>query len=505
MQRSFALTFCLISSLCVKAQNNLGGFKLPEMPQAPQPAIMPRYSPLPSANTRGQVKAGATAEDILKQVNRNGPYYGVGSDQASIQRANEAWIHAQMANDPAYNPALRNGVRNNIPINKDQELLRDLQDIVNMDNGRAAARGSVYEDYNSPDFAAKTKPYTDALRTLKDMLSGKCKLSIAEAYFTMENAYGESYLTQAEFKSIIQQSTEFIRQWMIQNNQNLKDNAAINSAVQQFMGNKLMVRMFPQKNDGTKTLQTVTHLPFFYDYNDYQGDKDHRNYFLTKCLATGSGQCNSMPAVYLVLVEALGGTAYLAVAPQHSLIKYPDKKGSIRNFEPTSNWDISDEWYQEHMFISKQAINNGVYLNPLSKKQLIADIALQLSFGYCRKFGGADGKFINECVNTAKSQFPKNNNLAVYFTLAGLYRYQLAQAMRKDRIDRIGNISQSLEAQKIYEKWLANEQIISKLGYQEEPKNMYEEMMQQHEFKGKIQQQRNISGKEKRNLFIKSN
>lgn len=502
------LPICAYSQIQTPQTPGSGGFQPVTIP-TPQPATMPRYdnyggsTPMPNVN--GQVRMGATANDIMRQANRSNPYYGVGNNPASIQRANEALIREQMANDPAYNPALRNGVSNNFPINKQQQLYKDLQGIVFMDNDRAAARGTMQEDYNSPEFTAKTKSYSNALQGLKDMLSGKRKLSVAEAYFMMENAYGEAYLTQSEFNSTIHQSADFIRQWMIQNGQNLKDNTAINYAVQQFIGNKLSIALPSQKNDGINSMQTVSHLPFFYDYNDYQGDKDHRNYFLTKCLATGSGQCNSMPAVYLVLVEALGGTAYLSVAPQHSLIKYPGKNGEIRNFEPTSNWDISDQWYQEHMFISQTALNNKVYLNPLSKKQLIADITLQLSFGYFRKFGGADGKFITECVNTAKAQFPKNNNLTVYFTISNLYQYQLLQVMRRDGISRLDNIIKSHEAQRIYDKWQANEDIIIALGYQDEPKDMYKEMMQQHEFKGKIQQQRDISGKEKRNLFIKSN
>lgn len=76
-----------------------------------------------------------------------------GGDPASNQRANEAWIRAQMANDPAYNPALRNGVRSNNPVNKQQELFDLLQDIVDHDNRRINDRGAVQEDYKAPAFA----------------------------------------------------------------------------------------------------------------------------------------------------------------------------------------------------------------------------------------------------------------------------------------------------------------------------------------------------------------
>ncbi len=509
--KQLTIAFALCCMLFGATQGFSQNFGMPTIP-TPQPATMPRYdnfgqqpTPQPGYRPPGQVQMGATSEDILRQANRNNPYYGAGSDPASIQRANEAWIHNQMMNDPAYNPALRNGVSNNSPINKQQELLRDLQDIVNMDNGRAAASGSLYEDYNSPDFAAKTKPYTDALQTLKDMLSGKRKMSIAEAYFTMENAYGEAYLTHTEFRSTIQQSADFIRQWMIQHNLNLKNNADINYAVQQFMGEELNIVVSKQNNDKGQTVGTISHKPFKYDFSDYTGDKDHKNFFVTKCLATGTGQCNSLPAVYLVLVEALGGKAYLAIAPQHSLVKYPDNKGNIRNYEPTSHWNITNEWYYDNMFVSKQAAMNKVYLSPWAGKQVVADIVLQLSFGYFRKYGAADGKLLNECVNIAKLFFPQNNNLILYFNLSNQYGGELVRVLRKNGISRLDDISKSPEAQKAFEKWQANEHIIEGLGYQDQPKDMYEEMMKYHEFRGQVQTDQHFDGKQKRSLFIKSN
>ncbi len=506
--RKLSAAYILSGMVCGISPAFAQNFGIPTIP-TPQPATMPRYdnyggtTPMPNVN--GQVKIGATADDILRQANRNSPYYQSGNSPADNQRATEAWIHAQMANDPAYNPSLRNGVRNNFPINKQQELHELLQDIIDLDNSRMVERGSTTaEDFASPAFSAKTKAYTDALQTLKNMLSGKQKLSIADAYFSMESAYGEAYLTKHEYNDIIKQSADFIRLWMKQNNLNLRSNTDINFAVQQFIAKKQDILVPEPDKDGRSGMKTITHLPFRYDYNDYTGEKDHRNYFLTKCLATGMGQCNSLPAVYLVLVEALGGTAYLAVAPQHSLIKYPDKSGKVRNYEPTSNWDISDQWYQEHMFISQQAINNGIYLSPYSKKQIVGDIALQLSFGYFRKFGAADEKFMKETIRVAESQFPNKNNIAVYFTYSNMYGYELAQVMRKHRIGYLSDIAKYPEAQALYNKWLENEKLINQLGYQDQPARMYEVMMKEGEFRGKSQEEYGISGKEKRSLFIKS-
>lgn len=473
----------------------------------PRPAGMPRYDnypsvPFPSPN--GQVNMGATAQDIINQTNRNNPYYRAPGDNRTIQQMNYDRIMQELQNDPAYNPRLRNGVSNNYPLDKRQELYNQLKDVYAFEDNRQLSTGVKTESYTSPEFAKKTKAYNDALKTLQDMLSGKRKLSVAQAYYTMESAYGESYLSQQEFNTILKQSADFIKTWMRQNNLDLNDNVAKHYAIQKFMSERLSITTAKQNGDKGQELKTITHDPFFYDYNDYTGGKDHRNFFVSKCLATGTGQCNSMPAVYLCLAETIGATAYLAHAPQHSLVKYPDNNGKIRNYEPTSNWDISDQWYLDDMFISRRAQQTGVYLSPMDSKQIVADCALQLAFGYHRKFGAADGKFETACINTAKPHFPQNNNITLYFTFSNIYGYQLGQILRRNGYTNFSDISKSEEATKLYQKWMDNENIIESLGYEENPPGLYEEMMKYHEFRGKVQEGYNISGKEKRSLFTKA-
>ena len=76
--------------------------------------------------------------------------------------------------------------------------------------------------------------------------------------------------------------------------------------------------------------------------------------------------------------------------------------------------------------------------------------------------------------------------------------------MRKHRIGYLSDIAKYPEAQALYNKWLENEKLINQLGYQDQPASMYEAMMKEDEFRGKIQEEYGISGKEKRSLFIKS-
>lgn len=133
----------------------------------PRPAGMSRYDNYPSVpvpSPYGQVNMGATAQDVMNQVNRNNPYYQAPGDNRTIQQMNYDRIMQDLQNDPAYNPNLRNPISHNLPINKQQELFNLLQDIAVQDNNRAAARGTSEENFKSPEFAHKTKSYTDALK-----------------------------------------------------------------------------------------------------------------------------------------------------------------------------------------------------------------------------------------------------------------------------------------------------------------------------------------------------
>ena len=61
------------------------------------------------------------------------------------------------------------------------------------------------------------------------------------------------------------------------------------------------------------------------------------------------------------------------------------------------------------------------------------------------------------------------------------------------------------EQYKLLEEYKNNENKITNLGYQDMPQGMYEQMMKEHEFKNKVQIDRKINGKQKRNLFIEIN
>lgn len=481
----------------------------PNTPQASgfQPVLPQRQSsytpPMPDAN--GQIQLGGTAESVIRQTYESrGLQYRTGTnDPASNQRANTERIMAEMANNPAYNPNLRNPLVFNPKMSGNAEIQKLLLEEGLKENHAQSLQMLSGNYYSSPDFAQKTQSYAEALQLLGNMLSGKLPLSISDAYYSVEYAYGNVYLNKSAFKSTIAESARFIRQWMQQNKLSLQNPEDVHLAIQRFMSTPLSIGNTSGKEDN-KQFRLGTHTPFFYDFNDYDGEKDYRNYFLTKCLATGSGQCSSLPAVYLCLAEALGVTAYLSLAPQHAFIKYVDNQGHIVNYEPTSNWKMSDRWYQDNMFITPEAKRNGIYLDTLNKREIIADCLLSLSFGYMQKFGAADARFVSQCLELAEPAFSRPRVQALFIRSCLLAR-MLSTVMYASGISQKEDLPKSKEALAFYNNLEANEALIKKLGYRDQPKELYNELLKTHEFRGRQQDSLQIDGKQKRNLFHYTN
>lgn len=454
----------------------------------------PQYqTPLP------QTLSGAKAEDIMRQVNQHPNRPPNGGDQAAVQR----WIMEQQRNDPAYNPALRNPIKSNAPPSQHDYILHLLNENRIADNPAASVNKLTSGYYKTPEFAKQTKAYTDALQQLENMLSGKRKLSVGDAYFIIENAYGDTYLSEKEYREQIAKSAAFIREWMKQNGMNLNNNDDVHLAIQKFMSEKLTINRTMQDKDKGMTVLPVSHNPFYYDFDDNQGEKDHKNFFMTKCLATGFGQCSSMPAVYLALAEALGVKAYLTIAPQHSFVKYRDNNGNIVNYEPTSNWKMSDKWYQDNMHITPQAVRNHLYLDTLNARQTVADCMIYLAWGYLKKHGSADGSFVNQCLGGADREFPYEN-LYARFVHSSMLGRMLNMTIYYEGLQSDDDIKNSKEASHLYSELQKNEELIRRLGYTPMPADLYNQLLQEHEFKGRVQDSLHINGKVKRNLFIET-
>jgi hypothetical protein len=435
---------------------------------------------------------GATAQDIIeKQYQHTEQQMG-----ASIYRP---YLTPEQ-NRQRQTKYIQRQIQNSSYSSKNQSKNDKIIDILNEIHEAENSQQVRFDYYASPEFVNKTKFYTDALQHLKEQLSGKRQLSLSDAFFEVENAYGNPYLSKKEYDKQFKESVDFIKKWMKQNGYNSKSNADLHLAIQQFMGDTLVIRE-NIKDDAWMTAKKITHYPFFYDYDDYTYEKDFRNQFVTKTVATGSGQCHSLPALYSALAQQLGAKSYISFAPNHDFVKYPDNTGKIHNYEPTSNWKISDKWYQDHLFIGAEAKRNKIYLDTLNTKQVVANCAIELAISYMKKYGIADARFVDECLETAIPYFPNGNNIYIHLVISSKLARMLDRELRKSGITDLNNIRKSPSAHILYNALQKNEEHIRQLGYQEIPDQLYDQLMKQHEFKGRIQI---LDGKQKRNLFLES-
>jgi len=213
------------------------------------------------------------------------------------------------------------------------------------------------------------------------MLSGEKEISIKDAYFYAEQAYGGLQLDYDEFNKTIQKNKAYILQWLIERKLDINDPEVLHYGIQQFMSDTLWVTVDDPDNVFGSS-HKVAHLPFTYDFIDYSSTKDRRNYFVTKTLATGTGQCHTLPVTYLILAEALGVDAYMSLNPDHSFIRYQNNRGTWLNYETTIGRFMPDQIYLDMMPTMAEAYRNNAYIRSLSKQQQLATVLIDLANPY---------------------------------------------------------------------------------------------------------------------------
>jgi len=117
--------------------------------------------------------------------------------------------------------------------------------------------------------------------------------------------------------------------------------------------------------------------PFSYDLDDPLGNIPE-NQLLNTYLETRKGNCVSMPTLFLALMERVDPNVpfYGVNAPLHLFCRLIDRQtGDVWNVEATNNGSPArNQWYIEQMNITQEAVNNGIYLEQLSKKEYIAEL-----------------------------------------------------------------------------------------------------------------------------------
>ena len=446
---------------------------------------------------------GTNANELMEQTYRqaeemmgsymNRPY--LSETQNAIARNKFIVEH-----DPSYQASAKRTNFQNSELQGEKQMLDYLNDIKSTNN--QVQKSGIY---NTSQYKTDLSNYQNTFDKLKDMLEGKTPLSIADAIYVEEAAFGGVHMSYKEYKEEIARCAAFIKQYMLENGLNPNNPESVHLAIQKFMGDVLTIKN--NKPDHFNHIQIPnSHKPYSYDYIDYKAEEDLHNYFLTKTLATGTGQCNTLPRVYLVLAEALGVNANLTFIHQHSFIKYKNSTGTTENYEPTIDWHMSDNDYTEDLPVSTLAIKNKMYLHPLTKKQIVANMIIDLAYNFHREHWVDDGKFMNECVDYGMQYFDNGEGHREGMLLKNLVlASQLDRILLKYNISDLNDVDKTPEAAQAYAAFRNSSDKIKKLGIQDYPDDVYNAMLLKHDSRGKLQKANGVDTKSKKSLFFNLN
>jgi hypothetical protein len=310
--------------------------------------------------------------------------------------------------------------------------------------------------FSLPFFSQAQENYPLAYNEIKKMLSNEEKVSFKKAVFLVENAFFEGQLDSAEFNGHIRFLASLSKSYS-------KANSLMNYSEKDREKVLLWGSVFKTLSDTVEIQlqdgQIAQHLPFTYDFEDPFGDQDWTKMFVTKLLATHTGNCHSLPYLYKIVCEELGVSANLALAPNHTYIKHHSEKTGWYNTELTSAAFPIDSWLMASGFIHLSALQNQVYMKALTDEESLSLCLVDLAEGYKRKTNLQDPDFVLKCCNTALDYFPNNVNALI-----------LKAETLKHIAQKTNSQETLMQAQELYLK-------IHDLGFRQMPKIMYLEWL----------------------------
>lgn len=290
--------------------------------------------------------------------------------------------------------------------------------------------------------------YQAAYNEQLQMLIGQKPISFKRSVFLTENAYYSGKLNYQAFCQDLSNIGTQLKQ-MINVRGIGKYKTAPNWATFSFM---------------TDTIAANSFKPFTYDFDDFTGSKDWSKMFVTKLIKTHSGNCHSLPYLYKILCEEIGGTAYLAFAPNHCYIKHRNENGQWTNVELTNPSFPQDQWIIKEMYITVEEIKQNIYMVPLTPKQSVANTMCDLAEGYKSKFGY--DPFFLKVVTSALKYYPRSMPLIQHKANCLLSMIKAERNKRNpDTTLLLADISQHKQLMKT----------INDLGYKDMPIELYKE------------------------------
>ena len=359
-------------------------------------------------------------------------------------------------------------------LNKNNFLLTSSSSIPNKSYASIEAVHAVLNDvkqiepsinYHFPSLQSKLgyNNFESAFNELSNMLEGKTPLDLKRATFITENAYFGNQMNYQDFSTSIKEMAMIVRLKMKEKNLSIKDNDAILYMAHQYFTDTLNVKLPIQE-------KAITTYPKQYDFDDPFGYDKPSNVFVTKLMAENTGQCKSLPLLFLILVKELGGKAYLSFSPSHSFVKCKDKNGVWFNIELINGMLISDSWIAGSEYVKAEAIRNSIFLDTLNEKQIIAQCLVDLAQYYSWRYGTYDD-FALKCLNKA-IEYHSNNIWAIqeksdYYTM--LFKY-VSEQLHYSSVEQLKHNPKAWELFMQRNRMYA---LIDGLGYQPMPETAY--------------------------------
>jgi hypothetical protein len=305
--------------------------------------------------------------------------------------------------------------------------------------------------------------YDNAYNQIDGYLQKPSNGAFKKAVFLSENTYAQNQMQYESFNKHITDLAAIISQWMRYNplqDYHFSDSIGFHKNLAIYKLLKDTIRLT------AKNGQNYNLLPYGYDFNDFFGANDWGYMFVTKLLATHSGNCHSLPYLYKILADELEATCWLSLAPNHIYIKNRCKKIGWYNTELTSGSFPIDAWVMASGYMPLQSIQSKLYMDTLSNQQAIALCVLDLAKGYEHQTRNYYDGFILKCCNLVLQYHPQNPMalLLKAETLRQMYVRQKASKTVKPVVtfDEMQNAYATL----------------FELGYREMPEKMYLQWLQ---------------------------
>ena len=315
---------------------------------------------------------------------------------------------------------------------------------------------------------SKVDPFVKAQHTLEAMLNGTEKTDFAKAVYAVESTIDKT-LTWNEFNSMLQDGLQTIGALMKQDKLSPTDNLAKVMAIYRYMADTTKVFVASKE-------KMVVSKPMLYDFEDYEAKKDLTKVFVSKLLRTGTGQCMSLPTLFYLYAKAINANVNLAFAPEHSYITFKDNKGNRQNIELTGRMFTTTDFYWQTGFIKSEQVTSGIYLKPLTEKEVLVHLMTTLARAYVRTFG-TDERFL-EMATVAKQYAP--NDLSANMLMFGYHRALHQNIVRQYEVFGLSKAEfENDEKRKQVEKnmYASHDRLKKELGYAKMPDWAYKQWL----------------------------